>query len=90
MSDPVTLMGAGLRTGAATVVIADCDDLVTLSLADGLGAASITVPAYAARHLGEQLVRKAAEVESAIASGPVEPRVPRRTDASNSTDDRSA
>lgn len=83
MSDPVTLMGAGLRTGAATAVIADCDDLVTLSLVDGVGAASITVPAYAARHLGEQLVRKAAEVEAAIAAGPVEPLVPRRTDSAS-------
>lgn len=84
MSDPVTLMGAGLRTGASTAVIADCDDLVTLSLVDGIGAASITVPAYAARHLGEQLVRKAAEVESAIAAGPAEPRVPRRTELTDS------
>lgn len=70
MSDPVNLMGAGVRTGASTAVIADCDDLVTLCITDGVGAASITVPAYAARHLGEQLVRKAAEVESAIAAEP--------------------
>lgn len=70
MADPVNLMGAGLRTGASTAVIADCDDLITLCITDGIGAASITVPAYAARHLGEQLVRKAAEFESAA---PIEP-----------------
>lgn len=84
MADPVILMGAGLRTDAAIAVIADCDDLVTLSLTDGMGAASITVPAWAARHLGEQIVRKAAEVESAIAAGPAEPRVPRRTEPTDS------
>ncbi|MDV2987042.1 UNVERIFIED_CONTAM: hypothetical protein Q9R58_22290 [Methylobacteriaceae bacterium AG10] len=80
MIDPVELMGAGLRTGAATAVIADCDDLVTLSLADGIGAASITVPAYAARHLGAQLVRKAAEVERMSALDGLGPCVPRQPD----------
>lgn len=77
MSDPVTLMGAGLRTGALTAVIADCDDLVTLSLADGIGVATITMPTYAARHLGEQLVRKAAEVERMSGLDDLSPRVPR-------------
>lgn len=80
MTIPVELMGAGLRAGEAIAVIADCDDAVMLSVADGIGAATIAMPAYAARHLGEQLLRKAAEVERASELDGLGPRVPRRPD----------
>lgn len=73
MTAPVELMGAGLRAGEAIAVIADCDEAVMVSIADGIGAATIAMPAYAARHLGEQLMRKAAEVESASPNAPGRP-----------------
>ena len=80
MTIPVELMGAGLRAGEAIAVIADCDEAVMVSVADGVGAASIAMPAYAARHLGEQLLRKAAEVERATELDGLGPLVPRRHD----------
>lgn len=73
-------MGAGLRSGEAIAVIADCDEVVMVSIADGVGAATIAMPAYAARHLGEQLLRKAAEIERATELDGLGPRVPRRSD----------
>ena len=80
MTIPVELMGAGLRAGEAIAVIADCDEAVMVSVADGDGAATIAMPAYAARHLGEQLLRKAAEVERATELDGLGPLVPRHPD----------
>ncbi|WP_147018400.1 hypothetical protein [Methylorubrum extorquens] len=73
-------MGAGLRSGEAIVVIADCDEAVMVSIADGVGAATIAMPAYAARRLGEQLMRKAAEVKRASELDGLGILVPRRPD----------
>ncbi len=73
-------MGAGLRAGEAIAVIGDCDEAVMVSVADGVGSATIAMPAYAARHLGEQLVRKAAEVERMSALDGLGPCVPRHSD----------
>lgn len=72
MTDPVILMGAGVRTDDAAAVVADADSLVRVHLADRGGFASIDLPPYAARHFAERLLLKAAEVESMMAAGPAE------------------